>query len=97
MSGKKFGGYDGPPKTIAEALYRAGEIDERRIQQINNQIDIINRLLAENNAMEGTLREIAETTIDSDIAHTMQNSAVSVLREIQTSRDKLRNQKEDSK
>lgn len=61
MNDKHFGGYDGPPKTIAEALERAGEQDLRRQQQIERQKAIINRLLDENQLMLNFVESIPQT------------------------------------
>lgn len=85
-SGKKFGGYDGPPKTVAEAMQRAGEMDQRRQQQIANQTAIINRLLAENQLMYDALTNLAGMLSPPE----PMDYAQDVLNQVEEQRKKLR-------
>jgi hypothetical protein len=90
---KHFGGYDGPPKTVGEALERAGDLDERRQEQIANQTAIINRLLAENQEYEAALESIKGT----DPSGPAGEIANSTLANINEQRLALRNQAGEKK
>lgn len=62
-----LGSHRDKPKTKAEILLDAQELDDRRQVQVNRQIRIINRLVEENMALKTGLEVIADNQQPDDM------------------------------
>jgi hypothetical protein len=77
--------------TRQEIILKAQELDDRRQEQIQNQVKIINRLVEINQHYEGTLEEIAANYYESGTVHDMAREALDKVAEINK-----KHRKEDS-